>query len=96
MNHLGNILYQILNDDDDIKKKKSHLIGSVNKMLSNFANVQSVVLTTRFKRYCCSFYGCMFWKLNKMCTLDICTSWNKAIRKVWKLPPTVHTCFLGP
>ncbi len=28
-----------------------------------------------------------------MCTNDICKSWNKAIRKVWKLPPTAHTCF---
>ncbi len=41
-------------------------------------------------------YGCTLWKLNKMCTNDICTSWNKAIRKVWKLPPTAHTCFLRP
>ncbi len=31
-----------------------------------------------------------------MCTNDICTSWDKAIRKVWKLPATAHTCFLGP
>ncbi len=25
---------------------------------------------------------------------NICTSWNKATRKVWKLPQTAHTCFL--
>ena len=31
-----------------------------------------------------------------MCTNDICKSWNKASRKVWKLPSTAHTCFLGP
>ncbi len=54
VNHLGNILNQRMNDDDDLRKKKGHLIGSVNKM-SNFANVQSVVLTTPFKPYCCSF-----------------------------------------
>ncbi len=59
-------------------------------MFFYFANVQSVVLITLFKRYCCSFYGCTLWKLNKMCTNDICTSWNKTIRKVWKLPPTAH------
>ncbi len=50
VNHLGNILNQRLNDDD-LRKKKDHFIGSVNKMFSNFANVQSVVLTTLFKRY---------------------------------------------
>ncbi len=49
VNHLGNILNQRLDDDDDLKKKKGHFIGSVNKMFSNFANVQSVVLTTLFK-----------------------------------------------
>ncbi len=95
VNHLGNILNQRLNDDD-LRKKKGHFIGSLNKMFSNFANMQSVVLTTLFKRYCCTFYGCTLWKLNKMCTNDICTSWNKAIMKMWKLPPTAHTCFLGP
>ncbi len=63
-------------------------------MFANFANVQLVVLTTLFKRYCYSFYGCILWRLNKMCASDICISWNKAIRKVWKLPPTNHTCFL--
>ncbi len=37
------------NDDDDLRKKKGHFIGSVNKMFTNFTNVQSVVLTTLFK-----------------------------------------------
>ncbi len=93
MNHLGNILNQRLDDDDDLRKKKGHFIGSDNNFFSNFANVQSAVLTTCFKRYCCSFYGCTLWKLNKMCTNNICTSWNKAIRKVWKLPQIV-ICFI--
>ncbi len=39
-NNLGNILNQRLDDDDDLKKKKGQFIGSVNKMFSNFANVQ--------------------------------------------------------
>ncbi len=46
VNHLGNILNQRLNNDDDLRKKKGHFIGSVNKIFSNFANVQLVVLTT--------------------------------------------------
>ncbi len=57
MNHLGNILNQKL-DDDDLRKKKCHFIDSINKMFANFANVQSVVLTTLFKLYCFSFYDC--------------------------------------
>ncbi len=61
MNHLVNIFNQRLDDDDDddddddgdddhdLRKKKGHFIGSVNRMFSNFVNVQSVVLITLFK-----------------------------------------------
>ncbi len=30
------------------------------------------------------------------CHQSFAISWNKAIRNVWKLPHTAHTCFLGP
>ncbi len=96
MNHLGNILNQKLEDGDDLRKKKGHFNGSVNKMFSSFENVQSAVLLKLFQRYCCSFYGCTLWKLDRVGDNQLCTAWNKAIRKVWKLPPTAHTCMLGP
>ncbi len=47
MNHLDNISNQKL-DDDDLRKKKGHVIGSVNKMFANIANVESVVLSTLY------------------------------------------------
>jgi len=96
INHLGNKMTQRLDDDIDLTKKKSHFVGSVNKMFSNFNNVQSAVLIKLFKRYCCSFYGCTLWKLNDVYDDKLCTEWNKAIRKVWKLPTTAHRCVLGP
>ncbi len=96
VNHLGNILNQKLEDGDALRKKKGHFIGSVNKMFSKFENVQSAVLLKLFQRYCCSFYGCTLWKLNKVSHNQLCTAWNKAIMKVWRLPPTAHTCMLGP
>ncbi len=34
-------------------------------MFSNFENVQSAVLLKLFQRYCCSFYGCTLWKLDR-------------------------------
>ncbi len=50
VNHLGNILNQKLEDGDDLRKKKGHFIGSVNKTFSNFENVQSAVLLRLFQR----------------------------------------------
>ncbi len=134
VNVLVNILNQKLEDGDDLRKKKSHFIGSVNKMFSKFENVQSAVLLKLFQRYCCRFYGYTLvlvislntftllmmifnalwtmkllyslkflllflfplWKLNRVGDNQLCTAWNKAIRKVWRLPPTAHTCMLGP
>ncbi len=49
VNHLGNILNQRLDDNDDLMKKKGHFIVSIKNMFANFANVQSIVLTTLFK-----------------------------------------------
>ncbi len=49
VNHPGNILNRRLDADDDQRKKKGHFIGSVKKMISNFPNVQSIVLTILFK-----------------------------------------------
>ncbi len=96
VNHLGNILNQYLTDSDDIKKKKGHFVGSVNKLMSNFGTVQSPVLVKLFQSYCTSFYGCVLWYLSGLCKSDICTEWNKAVRKVWRLPYTAHTNMLGP
>ncbi len=66
VNHIGNILNQKFENGDDLRKKKCHFIGSVNKMFSNFENVQSAVLLKLFQRYCCSFYGCTLWKLDRV------------------------------
>ena len=49
VNHLGNMLNQKLLDDDDLKKKKGHFVGSVNKMFGNFINLQSAMLIKLLK-----------------------------------------------
>ncbi len=71
VNHLGNILNLKLQDGDDLQKRKAILFG-VNKMFSNFENVQSAVLLKLFQRYCCSFYGCTLWKLDRVDDFYIC------------------------
>lgn len=96
VNHLGNILNYNLKDKDDLSKKKGKFVGSVNKLLSNYGNLQSYIVAKLFQAYCCSFYGCTLWSLNEAINDQICVEWNKAVRRVLKLPSMTHTSFLGP
>ncbi len=45
----------MLKDSEDIRKKKGVFIGSFNKLLTNFGNMQLLI-------YCYSFYGSDLWK----------------------------------
>ena len=85
-----------MSDTSDMLKKKGHFVGSVNKLIANYSKLQSNVLCKLFQRYCTSFYGCVLWNLNDAIRNDICIEWNKAARRVWRLPYTAHTNMLGP
>ena len=43
--HLGNILNSLLSDENDITLKRGQFIQSVNKLLSQFGNIQSKCLS---------------------------------------------------
>ena len=49
--HLGNYVSMDLSDDIDCKMKCSSFIGSVNKLLGNYGNVQHNVLFNLFNVY---------------------------------------------
>ena len=94
--HLGN--YMCSNNDDllDCTRKKYMFIGYVNKLRSNYGNLQHTVLMNLFKSYCCSFYGSILWKFCSKGFDKICKSWNVAIRTLLKLTYNTHTIYLGP
>jgi len=95
--HLGNIVNKSNNNVDDCILKNSVFIGSVNKMLSNFGTLQPAVLCKLFNSYCCSLYGCQLWNFNSQGFNQLCTNWNKAVRRLFNLPYCTHTCWLlGP
>ena len=96
VNHLGNTIDFRLNDSNDILKKKGVFIGSVNKLMSNYSSLQSHVLIKLFQNSCCSFYGATLWNFNTSVYESLCVAWNKALRRVWRLPYMTHTCLLGP
>ena len=71
-------------------------IGSVNRVMANFGHLQSHILSQFFKRHCCNFYGSALWYFNSEGFAKMCTTWNKSVRTILKLPIRGHTYLLGP
>ena len=67
--HLGNIIDKDCTELADCVFKKSMCIGYVNKLRSNFRHLQTHVLITLFKAYCCSFHG-------SIAAMEIELRWN--------------------
>ena len=74
----------------------SAFIGSDNKLIANFGNLQQDVIARLYKSYCCSFYGSQAWQINSTDYKRICITWNKSVRNILKLPYRTHTWMLGP
>ena len=85
-----------MSDKSDCQYKLSSFIGSVNKLIANFGNLQQDVIARLLKSYCCSFYGSQAWQIDSTDYKRICVTWNKSVRKILKLPYTTHTWILGP
>ena len=94
--HLGNYVNKTLSDKSDCQYNLPSSIGSVNKLIANFGNLQQDVIARLFKSCCCSFYGSQAWQINSIDYKPICVTWNKSVRKILKLPYTTHTWILGP
>ena len=68
-----------------------HYIINVNKLMSNYSSLQSHVLIKLFQNSCCSFYGATLWNFNTSVYESLCVAWNKALRRVWRLPYNYDT-----
>ena len=64
--HLSNYINKTLSDKSDCKYKLSAFIGSVNKLIANFGNLQQDVIARLFKSYCCSFYDSQAWQIDSI------------------------------
>lgn len=93
--HLGHIITNQLVDNDDIIKRRNTFIGQVNNVLCFFSKLKSCIIYKLFQSYCMSLYGCELWLLNNMHIDDLCVSWRKSLRRVWRLPYTTH-CYSLP
>ena len=93
--HLGNYFNIQLSDISitDCMRKRSTLIGSVNKLMANFSHLQAHVLCTIFKTFCCNYYESPIWDINSPGFGKICATWNIGVRSVLKLPFDTHSYF---
>ena len=89
--YLGTIITPDLNDTADILCKRGQFISTVNNLLRCFSKVPCNLLNQLFDTYCCSFYGCQTWHLENNNLQKIQTAYNKALRKIWKLPYMSNT-----
>lgn len=92
--HLGHSISALQNDDSDIYKRRCEFIGQVNNLLCYFNKLNSSVRYRLFISYCTSFYGCELWTLFNRNIEDICTSWRKGLRTVWRVPFRTHRYLL--
>ena len=64
------------------------LFGTVT--LSSFKNANSYIINLLFNKYCTSFYGAVLLPLFDDSLKYLCTSWRKAMRRVWRIPWRTH------
>ena len=88
--HLGNVLsttnkYEMV--FDDIKTFNCN----VNRFMSEFGSIQTVVKNKLFHQYCCAWCGSQLWPLWHDIVNKMSIQWRNALRKVWKLPYGSHT-----
>ena len=63
---------------------------SVNRFMSEFGSLQTVVKNKLFHQYCCALNGSQLWPLWHDSVNKMCIEWRNSLRKVWKLPYCSH------
>ena len=93
--HLGHVINNRFNDDDDLYDKRASFIGQANNVICYFNKLSADVKQRLFNSYCTSFFGCELWRLDHPVIGCISVAWRRAIRRIWSLPHTAH-CNLLP
>ena len=92
--HLGHKLCFNLSEKSEISFKRGDLAGRTNVLLSQFGNMDHIVLLKIFKAQCVHIYGCQSWNLADKHVSMYHTMYNRCVRRILKLPFRTHTAFL--
>ena len=88
--HLGQIITNQLDDNADIRNRRSNFVGQVNSVLRFFNKLNASVKYKLFQSYCMSIYGCELWSLTNDKIDDLCITWRKSLRRIFGLPYDTH------
>ncbi len=58
--------------------------------MSHFGHIYLFLKGQLFRQNCCSFYGAPLWYLKSDGVEDICVTWRKALRTIYKVHPATH------
>ena len=59
-------------------------------LFAHFKNANSYIINFLFNKYCMSFHGAVLLPLFDDSLKYLCTSWRKAMRRVWRIPRRTH------
>jgi len=92
--YLGTFLSSDLSEDTEIRYKQRDFISRSNSVMYKFGYATREVLMMLVGSKCSHFYGCESWDLTHGAINNFSITWNKAIRKIWQLPPHSHRAYL--
>ena len=92
--HLGHTISCCLNFDKDLNIQKGKFIGCVNNIMTEFSFAHPRTKCRLMQIYGTSFYGSSLWDLYGSASTKLYTTWNIALRKLFKLPYRTHTRYL--
>ena len=83
-----------MNKDCDVKRAK--FISMIHSLNQEFHFVHSYLVVQLYKIYATSFHGSSIWNLYSNNVSRLYTSWNIAIRILFKIPRETHRYFIEP
>ena len=92
--HVGNIINQSLNDNDDIQYKMQLFFQQLNRLLADFQGARYDILCELFSKNCNSFYGSQCWNMRSKDIQTLCRAWNRGVRRLLQLNYDAHRYIL--
>ena len=90
LKHLGNILQNDNSMEKDVGSKRGKFIGKIHSLNQDLYFCSPNLLIKLYNIYCCSFYGSNLYDLYCRNLERFYSSWNIAIKIVFKLPHATH------
>lgn len=92
--HLGHVISNDLNDEQDILDKRLKLIRKINWVLCYFSELNSYTRMHLLQAYCMNCYGCVLWQLNHPKIELLTRVWRKGLRRALRIHKCTHCCLL--